>query len=174
MSSERSPPEFRRESYRPLLFLALIVLLLWAASGLLLYGHPDRGTIGDMFGAVNALFSGLAFAGVVYAIFLQRRELELQREELRATRVELSRSAEAQEKSERALVQQVEAAEFGHRLAALNNMLEFTRTCHERLKHEPMGEPEKQECIRWSGRRLELMGELDLAYRKLVVERATI
>ena len=35
-----------------------------------------------MFGAVNALFSGLAFAGVVYAIFLQRMDLALQRKEL--------------------------------------------------------------------------------------------
>jgi hypothetical protein len=35
-----------------------------------------------MFGAVNALFSGLAFAGVVYAIFLQRIDLALQRKEL--------------------------------------------------------------------------------------------
>lgn len=42
-----------------------------------------------MFGAVNALFSGLAFASLVYAIFLQRRELELQRQELAFTRAEL-------------------------------------------------------------------------------------
>lgn len=44
---------------------------------------------GDAFGAVNALFSALAFAGLVYAIVLQRRELALQRKELRATRAEL-------------------------------------------------------------------------------------
>jgi hypothetical protein len=42
-----------------------------------------------MFGAANALFSGFAFAGVIFAILLQRRELALQREELRFTRVEL-------------------------------------------------------------------------------------
>jgi hypothetical protein len=50
-----------------------------------------------MFGVVNSLFSGLALAGVVYAILLQRRELALQREELSMTREELKRAADAQQ-----------------------------------------------------------------------------
>lgn len=41
-----------------------------------------RGLFGDKFGAVNALFSGLAFAGIIFTIFLQRRELALQRSEI--------------------------------------------------------------------------------------------
>lgn len=56
-----------------------------------------------MFGAVNALFSGLAFAGIIYTIFLQKEELALQREELKANREELARSARAQEASEKVL-----------------------------------------------------------------------
>lgn len=48
-----------------------------------------RGQFGDMFGSVNALFSGLAFAGVILAIYLQKNELELQRKELQLTRREL-------------------------------------------------------------------------------------
>jgi hypothetical protein len=52
-----------------------------------------------MFGAVNTLFSGLALAGVVYAILLQRRELALQREELSMTREEVRRAADAQQAS---------------------------------------------------------------------------
>ena len=35
----------------------------------------DRGLFGDMFGAMNALFGGLAFAGIIYTILLQRVEL---------------------------------------------------------------------------------------------------
>jgi hypothetical protein len=35
-----------------------------------------RGQFGDLFGAINAFFTGLAFAGVVVTLFLQRRELE--------------------------------------------------------------------------------------------------
>lgn len=48
----------------------------------------DRGTIGDMFGSINSLFSGLALAGIILTILLQRKELKLQRKELADTRVE--------------------------------------------------------------------------------------
>ncbi len=48
----------------------------------------SRGVFGDKFGAINALFSGLAFAGIIFTIFLQKRELTLQREELEDTRNE--------------------------------------------------------------------------------------
>jgi hypothetical protein len=61
----------------------------------------EAGTFGDMFGAVNALFSGLAFAGLIYTITVQRQELALQREaiamqteELRMQREETARSAD--------------------------------------------------------------------------------
>jgi hypothetical protein len=33
-----------------------------------------RGLFGDMFGAVNALFAGLAFAGIVFTLFQQRTQ----------------------------------------------------------------------------------------------------
>lgn len=69
--------------------LVIIVVGLWIASGYVLVDHPERGTIGDMFGAVNSLFSGLAFAGLIYTIFLQKNELGLQRKELELTRDEL-------------------------------------------------------------------------------------
>jgi hypothetical protein len=42
-----------------------------------------------MFGAVNALFSGLAFAGIIVAIWTQSHELALQREQLTLQRKEL-------------------------------------------------------------------------------------
>jgi hypothetical protein len=60
---------------------------------------PSRGTFGDMFGVVTALFSGLALGGVIYAILLQAEELSLQRAELELTRRELEKSAQAQERS---------------------------------------------------------------------------
>jgi hypothetical protein len=77
------------------------VLVLWIATPFAvkyLYSEmPERGQFGDLFGTINALFSGLAFVGIIAAILLQRQELQLQREELTATRVELRRTAEAQE-----------------------------------------------------------------------------
>ena len=68
-----------------LLFLVVIPFLT-----IKFYGLPENaGIFGDMFGSVNALFSGFAFLGVIYAIVLQRDELRLQREELEQTRKEL-------------------------------------------------------------------------------------
>jgi hypothetical protein len=41
-------------------------------------GWQERSQFGDMFGAVDALFSGLAFIGLVYTIFLQQDEMKKQ------------------------------------------------------------------------------------------------
>ena len=65
--------------------LFLAVSGFWILSGLLTVGSSqlgtwaDRGSFGDMFGAVGALFSGLAFAGVILTIYYQTQELRLQR-----------------------------------------------------------------------------------------------
>lgn len=57
------------------------------------------GEFGDTFGALNALFSGLAMGGVIVAIYMQQQELALQRKELELTRKELTRSAEGADPS---------------------------------------------------------------------------
>lgn len=69
---------------------AVLIILLWTGNYLYLkdLDSTERGTIGDMFGAINALFSGLALAGIILTILLQRQELKLQRQELRDTRKE--------------------------------------------------------------------------------------
>lgn len=78
---------------RIILILALVIVAVWFGSALLMrdvFPDPEvSGQMGDMFGAVNALFSGLALAGVVVAIWFQSKELRLQREELEHTREEL-------------------------------------------------------------------------------------
>tara|TARA_R110002072_G_scaffold75624_3_gene177871 strand:+ start:788 stop:1903 length:1116 start_codon:yes stop_codon:yes gene_type:complete len=70
-----------------------MVLCLWIIN--LSYGlslAPDsentRGIFGDMFGAVNALFSGLAFAGIILTLYMQRKELELTRKDVKKTNKE--------------------------------------------------------------------------------------
>lgn len=74
------------------------VVLLWGACLSLAFVSFDtwaeRGQFGDLFGAVNALFSGLAFAAFLYALHLQRQELGLQRTELRMQREEMTKSRE--------------------------------------------------------------------------------
>lgn len=72
-----------------LILLTSLVIAGWGATLFILHDDPNRGTFGDMFGGVNALFSGLAFVGVIVAIFMQKKELELQRKELGYTREEL-------------------------------------------------------------------------------------
>lgn len=52
--------------------------------------YSTMGQFGDTFGALNAAFSGLALAGVIYAVVLQSQELGLQREELVQTRAEIA------------------------------------------------------------------------------------
>lgn len=73
-----------------IVFLFIFVILLWVYNYFFLISWENslRGTIGDMYSPINALFSGLAFCGIIYTISLQRKELKLQREELANTRKE--------------------------------------------------------------------------------------
>ena len=76
-----------------LFFTMLIIVLILFLGNLCLiflpYSKEARGTFGDQFGAVNALFSGLAFAGLIYTIILQRHDLKLQRRDLHYQRRDL-------------------------------------------------------------------------------------
>ncbi len=82
--------ENEKAIWRVAAWVAALILVLWAASGLLLFSVKERGSFGDMFGAINALFSGLAFGGVVIAILLQRQEM-------RDSRRDFTASAKAQQ-----------------------------------------------------------------------------
>lgn len=112
------------------LFLGVVVLIfiLWLLTWIVLYigftKWEERGQFGDMFGAVNSLFSGMAFAGIIIAIILQKQELELQRKELEFTREELRRSAKAQEKAEEALSKQVYFLKETASINALTTVIE--------------------------------------------------
>lgn len=127
--------ETKHKSKSNLIFIWMlaIVSLLWFTNMYLVVFENkkdsdfDKGTFGDMFGAVNALFSGLAFAGLIYTAMMQREELKLQREELGLTREEFKRMVATQELSEQALKKQAQAYIYsaiisGHnsRVAQLN------------------------------------------------------
>lgn len=91
MEDENNTTKKEEEPLKLLYIFILIVVLLWISAWVLIISFvekADRGTFGDMFGGVNALFSGLALAGIIYTILLQKKELSLQREELTATRGE--------------------------------------------------------------------------------------
>ncbi len=91
--------------------LFIIVIAIWVISGLLTWFYfknwSNSGSFGDTFGAINSLFSGLALAGIIYTVYLQKNELKLQRKELKYTREELKRTANAQESTAKMMTEQI-------------------------------------------------------------------
>jgi hypothetical protein len=120
------------------IMLFVCIIIIWGVFGIFPFfifdKWADRGTFGDMFGAINSLFSALAFGGVIYTIYLQKTELGLQRLELIETRKELSRSAEAQEKSEKALNKQLTSMTLTAKLNALNSLVTIFSDRAEEVK----------------------------------------
>lgn len=69
------------------IYAGFLLYLTWPVSQLSI---NKSGVFGDSFGLLTALFSGLAFAGLIITINMQKQELSLQRQELSLTRQELS------------------------------------------------------------------------------------
>jgi hypothetical protein len=119
------------EPYRRLILLLVGVVFLWMTYLIAMLAITDRwetrSQFGEAFGAIEALFSGLAFAGLIYTIALQRKELQLQRKELRLTRKELRRTATAQEQAEASLRQQSETMLLTARLTVMTSLIELKR-----------------------------------------------
>lgn len=159
---------------RTIAVVAIAIVLVWISVALTAYfalpNWAERGQFGDVFGAVNALFSGLAFAGLIFAILLQREDLELQRQELTLTRQALTRAALAQEQSEAALRAQSESAAKSSRLATINFLLDHYR--HEVAQMQGVvyteGDPRLQTMLALQVRESALLSQLDLLYREVV------
>lgn len=79
---------------KPFVWQSLVfvgILLVWGSTFLLFklkWQVHTLGEFGDIFGAVNALFSGLAFWGLIITIRQQRDDLRLQSRELKETKEE--------------------------------------------------------------------------------------
>lgn len=97
----------KRTNYTLLIVFCVFVVLLYSASWFFIdktfVNSDERGQFGDQFGAVNALFSGLAFAGLIFTIILQKKELALQHEELTETRSELKGQKEQMEEQNKTM-----------------------------------------------------------------------
>lgn len=114
---------------KTLFTLIFLVVFAWAISGVIIYytasNWSDRGTIGDMFGAVNALFSGLAFVGLIYTIIMQREEIKMNLQEIEMNRKELKKSASAQIKSQEALKEQVRQTHLTAKINAISTVINY-------------------------------------------------
>ncbi len=112
-----------------LAWLLVSVIVLWLVAPVLLFRFlgpmEARGQFGDMFGSINALFSALAFAVLIYTMWLQRAELALQRQELVQTREQLRRSAEAHEQAKQVLEGQAKVEILAAYTHAMSLRLEF-------------------------------------------------
>ncbi|AWV35172.1 hypothetical protein [Paenibacillus odorifer] len=124
--TEEKKKKSEKVSFWPMIVFVVLVLGLWLGNmfgGL--YGFKpddnasfwgDRGTFGDMFGAVNALFSGLAFAGLIFTIILQRKDLKLQFKEL-------SRQADEAEKMAKQLEIQQQLTSYQLAQSTVNDLI---------------------------------------------------
>jgi len=90
-----------------------IILLVIALLIYFLYIHTqswpweNAAQFGDMFGGVNAIFSGSAILFMAYSINLQRKDLKTQREAITLQTEELQKTAKAQTDSARYMDEQV-------------------------------------------------------------------
>jgi hypothetical protein len=121
--------ENKKKDNQHLTIISISVLVVVLGAWLFNWWYLDnleestRGTFGDMFGAVNALFSGLAFGGIIITILLQRKELALQREELKQNRYELQRTADAQTAQNNTLLNQQYQTTFFNLLSGHNELI---------------------------------------------------
>lgn len=86
--------ESEKDNYFSLFIkISVAFLIIAIIFPLIVYGYfsdwSKSGTFGDTFGALNTLFSGLALAGVIVTILIQRTELQNQRFELSLQRNEM-------------------------------------------------------------------------------------
>lgn len=95
--------------YIVIIIIFIVVICIWILNLLITlnWGDSNRGTFGDMFGASNALYSGLALGGIIYTIFEQRKELKKQEEQI------IKQNKELKETKENLKIQQFESTYFG-------------------------------------------------------------
>lgn len=127
---EHSPLDSFRFSMGILVVLLAVVVGLWCWLPGQLAGDnatlEHRGQLGDSYGSVNALFTGLAFAGLIFTILLQHREIRLQRadfaaqiEEMRQSREEIGRQVHVQTLQLRVAMVDLKMKAFEAEIAAI-------------------------------------------------------
>ena len=119
----------KKENTIPVLLLILLVIGFWILTPIVTCKFAESaetniGIVGDQFGSINALFSGLAFVGVIWAITLQRNELKLQREAIDLQRKELKQNTAELQNQAKALRGQLEVAKLTAQLNAIPALME--------------------------------------------------
>lgn len=93
MKISEEDSEKRHKYLKPLIIGSIVFVIgLWTLNLIFLSPKEDEvveGGYGDIFGAVNAIFSGFAFAGIIISLYLQRMDLKSQHEQLSLNRDEV-------------------------------------------------------------------------------------
>jgi hypothetical protein len=131
----------QKNQFSTLIKMSFFVVLIWLISGVIIYysaeNWSDRGAVGDLFGAVNALFSGLAFAALIYTIILQREEIRLNRSEIELNRKELKKSVVVQQSSQKALREQVTQTHLTAKINAMSTVINYYNTQVSNVNNSP-------------------------------------
>ena len=129
-----------------------IVIVICVSYFLLFYfivpvNMEKRGQFGDMFGFIGALFSGLAFAGLIVTMLQQREDLQNQKDEIKLQRQDLEAQTEALKLQKEEIAQTNKELKEQNKTIMLQrfentffNMLDFQMRLCERVRFEMVSE----------------------------------
>jgi hypothetical protein len=129
---------------------AALVLCITAFSD---FNMPWAGTLGDVFGAINALFSGLAFAGLIYTISQQSKEMHEQQKQLKLQAKQLKLQKKEIKETNIAFREQNRLLHLEHASTHLFRLLEkHSRLIQSQAKvqvsqHSDAGRPDKVDYV---------------------------
>ena len=122
--TQNTPRRKNTIGWRKIIVGIFLIVMLWLLYPLILkfvFGTDaeNLGLWGDQFGGFNALFSGLAFAGLILTLYFQSNELALQREELQLQRAEQKEATQQLEQQAKQLEIQAEQLKAQNRIASV-------------------------------------------------------
>jgi hypothetical protein len=124
MTQQTSPNDSGWSSWWPIVIPSGIVIVFWfGCLGVALGTNPSfkiehLGQVGDTFGSVNALFTGVALVGLVYTIYLQLMEKERSEKTIDLQRKEIASQEEEAKENRRVFERQRREQFLTARLAA--------------------------------------------------------
>lgn len=125
---ERSILSDNKKEWGFFIIISIFVFVLVLSFNLILscwINLPYPGTsgeFGDQFGVLNTLFTGLAFAGLIMTIILQRKDLALQRQEMRNAIIEQQAQTEQFEEQTRLQQKQYEESQKNFAISQTNSI----------------------------------------------------
>ncbi len=153
-----------------LLLLLVLITLVCAGAWGYCYMYLEREKAFEWTDPVGVWFSGLAFAGVIYAIFLQRQELELQRKELRDTREVFEGQRDLMQNQVEVMSRQNTQNAFFQVLDAQERVIERIRYTDPRSQTPRYGDEALERIRRALKHQVELAGDLP-GSRSLIAEK---